>query len=129
MELLQLQYFIEVVQQQSVTKAAEKLHISQPSLSQSLHRLQQEVGISIFQKDGRKLRLTESGRTFYLRIANALQAITNACEEANGTILQGNILIGTYMPIRPLIPCLEAFTSQNPDITFSIFDIVNVYVL
>ncbi|WP_194611423.1 LysR family transcriptional regulator [Clostridium vitabionis] len=95
MELLQLQYFIEVVQQQSVTKAAEKLHISQPSLSQSLHRLQQEVGISIFQKDGRKLRLTESGRTFYLRIANALQAITNACEEANGTILQGNILIGT----------------------------------
>ena len=58
MELLQLQYFSEVVRQKSVTKAAQLLHISQPALSQTIRRLENELGVKLFEKSGKGIQLT-----------------------------------------------------------------------
>ena len=62
MELLQLRYFLEVARTQHITKSAEKLHIAQPSLSQSIKRLENELGVPLFAARGRNIVLTEYGR-------------------------------------------------------------------
>ena len=62
MELLQLRYFLEVARSQHMTRSAEKLHIAQPSLSQSIKRLEWELGVALFAMRGRNIVLTEQGR-------------------------------------------------------------------
>lgn len=62
MELLQLRYFLEVARTQHITHSAEKLHIAQPSLSQSIKRLEAELGVPLFEARGRNIVLTEYGK-------------------------------------------------------------------
>ena len=62
MELLQLRYFLEAARSQHMTRTAEKLHIAQPSLTQSIKRLERELGVKLFVPQGRNIALTEQGR-------------------------------------------------------------------
>ena len=57
MELLQLRYFLVAAKYQHMTKAAEVLQIAQPALSQSIKRLEQELGVSLFEREKRTIRL------------------------------------------------------------------------
>lgn len=65
MELQQLQYFVTTVQTGSITKAAEVLYISQPALSRTIHRLEEELGFSLFERRHAGIRLTPGGETIY----------------------------------------------------------------
>ena len=60
MELLQLEYFYAVAQNQHMTRTAEQLHIAQPSLTQSIRRLEKELGVPLFYRSGRNIALTTS---------------------------------------------------------------------
>src|SRR3954452_6350119 len=62
MTLQQLQYFLAAVEHGSFTAAAESLHMAQPSLSEQIRRLEDELGVTLFQRAGRGLVLTEAGR-------------------------------------------------------------------
>lgn len=62
MELQQLKYFLEVARSQHITRSAEKLHIAQPSLSQSIKRLERELGVPLLVSRGRNVELTDQGR-------------------------------------------------------------------
>ena len=62
MELTQLRYFLDVAKTQHVTSSADRLHISQPSLSQSIHKLEENVGVPLFTQKGRNIILTEYGK-------------------------------------------------------------------
>ncbi len=62
MELTQIRYFLEVAESQHMTKSAEKLHISQPSLTQAIHRLEESLGVPLFMSKGRNIILTEYGK-------------------------------------------------------------------
>lgn len=73
MELRHLRYFITVAQQQSFTKAAEKLFTAQPSLSQQIKDLEQEVGVVLFDRSSRKVKLTDEGRAFQVYAEKALK--------------------------------------------------------
>lgn len=62
MELLQLKYFRELAQSQHLSKTAEKLHIAQPSLSQTLRRLETELDTPLFDRVGKRIVLNDYGK-------------------------------------------------------------------
>lgn len=75
MTLLQMQYFQAVCLYDSVSIAAERLHVSQPTISTAIKLLENEFGIQLFQKSGKKLQLTEAGSIF-LNLCNSILADT-----------------------------------------------------
>lgn len=75
MELQQLRYFMEVARTQHITRSAEKLHIAQPSLSQSIRRLENELGVKLFEARGRNIMLTEHGRFLRDKLEPLLQRL------------------------------------------------------
>ncbi len=75
MNLSQLYYFRKLAQLEHYTKAAKELYITQPSLSDSISSLEQELGIALFQREGRNIKLTKYGREFYQYVCSALIAL------------------------------------------------------
>ncbi len=75
MELMQLNYFMEVATSQHVTKSAERLHIAQPALTQAIHRLEAELGVPLFVHKGRNIRLTAYGAYFLKMLRPILQEL------------------------------------------------------
>ncbi|MFB9276398.1 LysR family transcriptional regulator [Cohnella cellulosilytica] len=78
MEWQQLEYFRAAAQEEHFTKAAERLSVSQPALSRSLAKLQRELGVELFDRQGRTVRLNHYGRSFYARAARILQEMDEA---------------------------------------------------
>ncbi|AFC29016.1 LysR family transcriptional regulator [Paenibacillus mucilaginosus 3016] len=72
MELLQLEYFRTVARLEHMTEAAGVLHVTQSSLSKTIRLLEEDLGVSLFDRSGRKLRLNEFGRSFLARVERAL---------------------------------------------------------
>ena len=72
MELRHLRYFVAVAEERSFTRAAQRLHIAQPPLSRQIQQLEQILGIVLFERDARPLKLTETGRFFYQHAAQLL---------------------------------------------------------
>jgi LysR family transcriptional regulator, nitrogen assimilation regulatory protein len=78
MNLRQLQYFIEVSELESVTKAADRLHVAQPALSRHMRSLEHELGVPLFERDGRGIILTNAGLVFRDRIRAVLRDLDRA---------------------------------------------------
>ncbi len=79
-EINQLRYFIDVSDSQHITKSAERLHVAQPALTKSIHRLESELGVPLFAPRGRNIVLTEYGRFLrerLLPIMSALDSLPN----------------------------------------------------
>lgn len=125
MNLYQLRYFAELAREQHYTNAAQRLNISQPSLSHAIAQLEEELGVKLFEKIGRGTRLTEYGSEFLQCVNRSLSILDNGIEEmqrhARG---EGLIRLGflTQLGVE-LIPGLASrFLSQSPglniDFTF-----------
>lgn len=74
MEMQQLQNFYVIAQCESLTKAAQRLHTSQPSLSRSLHSLEDELGAPLFDRVGRNIVLNDTGRFALTKVLNVLNS-------------------------------------------------------
>ena len=121
MELLQLQYFIEVARVEHVTEAARSLHVTQSSLSKTIQRLEEDLGVPLFDRIGRKLRLNEFGSRFLRRAERALfeleqgkQEIRNLSSPEHGTLE----LAVTAASTLPNI--LREFRKKRPHIQFHV---------
>jgi LysR family nitrogen assimilation transcriptional regulator len=78
MNLRQLQYFVEVSELESVTRAAERLHVAQPALSRHLRSLERDLGVRLFNRDGRGIILTNAGLVFRDRVRTVLRELDRA---------------------------------------------------
>jgi len=121
MELLQLQYFIEVARKEHMTEAARSLHVTQSSLSKTIQRLEEDLGAPLFDRIGRKLRLNEFGSKFLRRAERALfeleqgkQEIKDLSSPEYGTLK----LAVTTASTLPNI--LREFRSKRPNIHFHV---------
>ncbi len=120
MELRHLRYFEAVARYSHVTKAAAELHIAQPALSKQISQLEQELGVALFDRVGRNVRLTEAGEAL-LPHARAVMAQVEAgrAEMAERIGLRrGRATIGTPPTVgtKLLPPVLAAFNRQYPGI-------------
>ena len=87
MELRHLRYFIAVAEEKSFNKAAERLFISQPPLSRQIKQLEEEIGVTLIDRENRPLRLTEAGEFFY---EHALQILKKSDDLRAMTIRKGS---------------------------------------
>jgi len=96
MELRQLRYFLAVAQELHFTRAAGKLHVAQPALSQQIRQLEDEIGAKLLERSNRRVVLTPAGEVFRTRAAIALEQISRARAEAGqvGRGEAGTVSIG-----------------------------------
>ena len=96
MELRVLRYFLTVAKEQSFTKAADQLHITQPTLSRQLKALEEELGTVLFNRGGHSITLTEDGLLLKRRALELIDLEDKIVDEFNGNdeLLEGNITIG-----------------------------------
>ena len=122
MELSQLKYFVRVAELESISAAAESLHISQPALSKSISKLEGELGIALFDRVGKYIVLNEPGRYFLSCAKRSLYGITEARAMLEKYVQQGQnlISIGLFASSDMVLDCINKYTEQFPDITFSI---------
>ena len=124
MELHQLQYFIAVVETGGFSRAAERCNITQPSLSQQIIKLENELGHSLFDRLGRTIALTDVGRELYpraLAIISEMQQIKYALTEAYDED-EGHLAIGIIPTLTPslLRETIECFKDSYPQAKLSI---------
>lgn len=109
MEMRQLRYFLAVAEQQSFTRAAETVHVSQPSLSVQIAALEDEVGLPLFDRLGRHVALTEAGkilREHAARVLGDLEQGVQAIQELKGAE-RGRLIVGALSTVNSyLIPPL-----------------------
>ncbi len=124
MELRVLEYFLAVAREQNITKAAEQLHLTQPTLSRQLIELEEEFGKKLFIRGKRKVTLTEDG-LFFRKRAEEIVSLAKRTEsemKTSDSLISGDIYIGTgeSIAIRNLISVAHKIQTENPGIHFHI---------
>ena len=126
MELRVLRYFVTVAEELNITRAAEKLNISQPPLSNQIKALEQELSTTLFIRGKRHLQLTDSGKLLYRHAKEILSLSEKASDEIKfmGKAMNGTISIGLVEGSAPDIASkwIESFIRKYPDIKFRIMD-------
>ncbi|MEJ0000999.1 MAG: LysR family transcriptional regulator [Verrucomicrobiota bacterium] len=120
MELRHLRYFVVVAEEQNVTRAAERLHVSQPPLSRQIQDLEAELGVELFRRTARSLALTEAGKIFLIEARAVLLRVDKAVETVRMVARRdrGSIRIG-YAPslTAELLPrALRLFEAEGPGV-------------
>jgi LysR family hydrogen peroxide-inducible transcriptional activator len=133
MEVHQLRYFCAVAHEGSFTRAAHQQHVAQPSLSQQVRKLEDELGTRLFDRLGRTVRLTLFGETFLPRVEAILRDMEDAkqeIEEMSGAE-RGRLAVGSIPTIAPyfLPRCLASFSPKFPEIRVSIMEELTFEVL
>jgi DNA-binding transcriptional LysR family regulator len=121
-DLLQLRYFQAVARHEHVTRAAEELHVGQPSLSRTIARLESELGVPLFDRDGRRLRLNRFGDAFLARVNRALGELEDArreLAEAAG-LEQGTVELASET-LRTVSDLLAIFIARHPEVRFRLY--------
>jgi DNA-binding transcriptional LysR family regulator len=124
-ELRHLRYFVAVAEERNFTRAAERLHIAQPPLSRQIQQLEEDLGVQLFERNSRPLRLTDTGRFFY---THALQLLAQTAELQAMTKRVGKIehkmsvgFVGsTLYGMLPRI--IRRFRQTHPDVEVTLHE-------
>jgi len=127
MELRHLRYFIGVAEEENVSRAALKLHVSQPALSRQIRDLEEELGFLLLERSAKSVRLTEAGRAFLTEARAVLQRAEDAVKAARAIATggRGELHVG-YAPsltARILPPALRAFQAELPNVRVKLHDL------
>ena len=120
MNIQKLKYFYTTAQLEHITKASELLHISQPSLTQAIHSLEFELGVPLFNRQGRRIVLTQFGQYLKERLdalLPQLDGLPNEIEQLKNTVnktVKLNILAASSFVINTIM----SYKKKNPDIIF-----------
>ena len=120
MEMHQLRYVVAVARARNFSRAAEQCHVSQPSLSQQIQKLEEELGERLFDRMKRQAKLTPHGEAFLPRALKILEEVDVAKREASDAhrLLRGRVIVGVLPTIAPyLLPAvLIDFAKEFPGV-------------
>jgi DNA-binding transcriptional LysR family regulator len=127
MELRHLRYFIAVAGEENVSRAALKLHVSQPALSRQIRDLEEEIGFALLERRAKSVRLTEAGRTFQGEARAVLQRVDEALKTARAVVTGGHaelhVGFAPSLTVRLLPPTLRAFQAGSPNVRVLLHDL------
>ncbi len=125
MEIRVLRYFLAVVREESITKAADALHITQPTLSRQLSQMEEDIGVKLFHRGTRKITLTNEGMLLKRRAEEILQLVDNTERELveQEKQVEGKITIGCgeLASVQILSELMEDFSKKHPVVSYDIF--------
>ena len=126
--LKQLNYFVNIVDQMSFSKAAQKLHISQPSLSNAIKILESELGSELLERTTRNIRLTEAGEVLYDRALHLLLEMEIVEKEMNEVKLigKGELQIGMIESVKHWIPkVILQYNKEFPKMNIKLTEVLS----
>lgn len=125
MDIRDLRYFAELVRAQSFTLAAERLHVTQPTISKMIRALEEEVGSPLLRREGRQLQLTDAGRVVHehgAQVLAAYGALRHALADLE-TLARGELTVGIPPMGGPLFTALIAtYRKRYPGIELKLFE-------
>lgn len=126
MDIKQIINFITIVEEGNITKAAQKLHISQPPLSNQLKALEEELGVKLIERGSRKVTLTDVGNLLYKRgkdMVNVFESTLNEVEDFKSGI-EGVLKIGAVSTCNQFIPneLISPYAKQYPKVKFELYE-------
>ena len=125
MEIRVLRYFLAVVREESITKASEMLHITQPTLSRQLAQMEEEIGVKLFDRGTRKIKLTNEGILLRRRAEEILQLVDKTERELveQEEQVEGKVTIGCgeIASVRLLPELFRSFRGKYPGVSFDLF--------
>lgn len=125
MEIRVLKYFLAVAREENITKAAEMLHITQPTLSRQLSKLEDDFGIQLFLRGKNGITLTDEGLLLRRRAEEIVELAEKTERElaAHEETIAGEITIGSgeLAAVRLLPPLFKSFKEKYPNVTFDMY--------
>jgi len=125
MEIRVLKYFLTVVREESISRAAEVLHITQPTLSRQLAQMEEETGVKLFQRGSRKITLTNEGILLRRRAEEIVELVDRTVaelplqeKEVEGTITIGS---GEVAGVEVLAEICGSFREKHPKVIFDLY--------
>ena len=125
MEIQQFRYFLTAARYENLTKAAEELHIAQPALSQSVKRLETELGVSLFDRKNHRIELNEQGKLLKKRLIPLMESIDNLKDELWESVYssEGTIYLNFLSASNLITNCIISYRAQKPDVQFQVSQI------
>lgn len=127
MELRHLRYFVAVAEEQNVTRAAARLHVSQPPLSRQIRDLEAELSIALFEHGAKSVRLTEAGKVFLTEACAVLRRADEAVQMAKAVASgqRGEIHVGfaPSLTVELLPRTLRVFQETTPGVRVQLHDL------
>ena len=124
MELRILKYFLTVAKEQSFTKAAEQLHITQPTISRQLSAFEEELGTKLFVRSGKNITLTDEGILLKRRALEIVELEERTMEELRGTqeVIEGTVTVGCgeFAAVETLARICKQFKEKYPLVQIAI---------
>ena len=126
MDIRTIQYFLEVARECNITRAAENLHMAQPPLSRQMHQLEEELGVELFDRSKKRLKLTEEGELLKRR-GEEIVALMEKVKEEVGDLksgISGTLYIGTVEGRGPqfLSQWISAFHKEYPNVHYELWN-------
>ncbi|WAH37567.1 LysR family transcriptional regulator [Alicyclobacillus dauci] len=125
MDLKKLLYFVTIVDEGQITRAAQRLHMAQPPLSLQLKALEHELGVQLLDRNNSRVEPTQAGWTFYYRAKEILNSVDGLVTEIKelGMGVRGKLSIGTVMSCVSYLPKpIQIFQTAFPQVTFRLWE-------
>jgi LysR family transcriptional activator of glutamate synthase operon len=122
MDILKLQYFVVVAKCQSMTKAAEVIHVAQPAISQAIRKLNDELGVKLFIRVGRNITLSETGKLFYSKVeplVRELDEIPYVLAREVG-LEKKTVRVSILSGQDVMIDTISEYKKHNPEVIFKL---------
>ena len=122
MDINSLEYFLQLAKYEHMSQTAEFFNIAQSSLSRTIVALEKELGVQLFDRVGKSIRLNQNGKDFYEYVEQSLMALQYGIAKINSKRyeIRGHISIATLAHIDVIMQCIIEYSRLNPNVTFEL---------